>query len=286
MTALTLPKFLLGLVLTTGFIYLLLLPANTPLYDLIMFPCPDPRTPDVAGELSQICQKGITCQDITLKSANGKLIYGWFFELPGTRRVFLYSQGKGNNRYRKLHMVAKLLKCGGSVLIYDYQGWGHSQGRASVQGSCDDAVAAYDYLVQTAGRKPGEIIAYGESFGSGVTGQLAIKRKVAAVILMSGFASLKSVGRETYPLLRLYPDCTFPSQIMDNTAVFSKPHVPLLMIHGQKDQVISFANAKSLFEAAIEPKEMLVLEQGRHVSFGNKGEWSCAIKNFIAKYNL
>lgn len=73
---------------------------------------------------------------------------------------------------------------------------------------------------------------------------------------------------------------------MDNTAVFRKPHAPLLMIHGQKDQVISYANAKSLFEVASEPKEMLVLEQGRHVSFGNKDEWACAIKNFIAKYKL
>lgn len=286
MMLITAPKIFAGSILSAGLIYLLLLPVNTPLYNLIMFPCPDPRTPDVSMEIAQICQNGISCKDITLKSANGRLVYGWFFENPSTRRVFLYSQGKGNNRYRKLHMVDRLIKCGGSVLVYDYQGWGRSQGQASVQGACDDAVAAYDYLVQSAGRKPGEIIAYGESFGSGVTGQLATKRPLAAVILMSGFASLRSVGRETYPLLRLYPDCTFPSQIMDNTRVFSKPHAPLLMIHGQRDHVISFDNAKSLFDAACAPKEMLVLPQGRHVSFGNHNEWASAIKNFIAKYQL
>ncbi len=90
--------------------------------------------------------------------------------VPNAHRVFLYSHAKGNNLFGKLHVAENLLTCGGSVLSYDYQGYGQSEGKASIAGSCDDAVAAYDYLRNSEHYKAKDIIAYGESFGSGVTG--------------------------------------------------------------------------------------------------------------------
>ncbi|CAN5560140.1 hypothetical protein BH10CYA1_BH10CYA1_25990 [soil metagenome] len=103
-------------------LYLVLLPSNQPLYDLLIFPCPDPRTPGVEREFDQLRSVNITKKDVVFKSANGRLLRGWFLELPGSKLVFLYSHTKGNNMYGKIHIARNLLLCGGSVLMYDYQG--------------------------------------------------------------------------------------------------------------------------------------------------------------------
>ena len=158
------------LLVTLVALYLVLMPADTALYDLILFPCPDPRTPNLEVEFDQLQKFGIRKKDVNIRSADGKHIKGWFFELPCTKRVFLYSHGKGNNIYGKLHVARSLLSCGGSVLMYDYQGYGASEGRASLQNACDDGVAAYDYLIEKEHRSGHDIIGFGESLGSGVTG--------------------------------------------------------------------------------------------------------------------
>lgn len=199
-------KLFLAIVFSLLALYLVLIPFNSAFYDLLLFPFPDPRVPNVDAEWAQLSKKGVTRKNVVLKSANGRHLQAWFLELPGTRRVFLYSHGKGNNIYGKIHVAESLLNCGGSVFMYDYQGFGQSEGRASPQNAVDDCVAAYDYLVNVEHRNAREIIGFGESFGTGVTGQLSMKRRLAAVIFQSGFASLKSAARESLFWLWLYPD--------------------------------------------------------------------------------
>jgi alpha-beta hydrolase superfamily lysophospholipase len=240
----------------------------------------------LAKDFEQLLSINITKKDVTFRSANGRLLHGWFLELPGTRRVFLYSHGKGNNIYGKIHIARNLLMCGGSVLMYDYQGYGLSEGRASVEGACDDAVAAYDYLRQREHRDARDIIAFGESLGTGITGQLIQHREVGGVILHSGFVSLISAGREMLPWLRLYPDCVFPHQILDNDAVFSKPHPPLCLVHGQEDKTISFTNAEELYKHAAESKTLVALPGVGHCSFGRSNEAIVAINRFLKQSDL
>jgi len=263
-------------------LYMVLWPGNQALYDLILFPIPDPRTPSVDAQFQQL--QPVTKKDVAFRSADGRLIHGWFLELPGTRKVFLYSHAKGNNIYGKIHIAQNLLLCGGSVLMYDYQGYGLSEGKPSVVHACDDAVAAYDYLIEKEHRKGKDIIAFGESFGCGVTGQLVEHRTVGGVILHSGATSLMRAGRDTLPWLRLYPDWSFSGQLLDNVAVFSNPHPPLLIIHAKKDRTLSAENAQDLFSKSIQPKSLLLLPEGGHCSFGKSDEVIVAIKDFLKQH--
>jgi len=265
-------------------LYLVLAPSNGALYDLILFPVPDPRTPNVDAQFQAL--KSITKKDVTFRSADGRLVRGWFLELPGTKRVFLYSHGKGNNIYGKIHIASDLLLCGGSVLMYDYQGYGRSQGKPSVVNACDDAVAAYDYLIEKEHRKGNDIIAFGESLGCGITGQLVAHRTVGGVILHSGATSLMRAGRDTLFWLSLYPDWSFSGQLLDNIAVFSKAHPPLLIIHAKKDKTLCFRNAEDLYGKAIQPKSLLVLPEGGHCSFGQSDEVIVAIRDFLKIHDL
>jgi pimeloyl-ACP methyl ester carboxylesterase len=279
-------KWLLAVGLSLLALYLVLIPANSALYDVLLFPLPDPRIPNVDAQIARLAKHGITRKEVVLKSSNGSRLEGWFLENPETRRVFLYSHSKGNNIYGKIHVAESLLSCGGSVFMYDYQGFGKSEGRASPQNACDDGVAAYDYLIDKEGRSDKDIIGFGESLGSGVTGQLLKKRRLAGVIFQSGFASLKSAAVDKCFWLRLYPDWCFPPQIMDNVEVFSKPHPPLLMSHGTKDGVVRYENAMALYDSAVPPKTLLTMPGGGHGSVGTYGEFYIAVLKFLKQYNL
>ena len=275
-------KLSLALLCTFLVSYLVLIPLDAPLYDLILFPFPDPRTPDVQPKLQQLRNSGVIIKDVAFKSANGRLLHGWFLQVPNTHRVFLYCHAKGNNIYGKLHVASALLLCGGSVLIYDYQGYGCSEGKPSIEKACDDAVAGYDYLIEKEHRKPNDIVAFGESFGCGVVGQLVLRRTISGAILHSGATSLMRAGRDQLFWLNLYPDCLFPKQDLDNIAVFSAPHPPLLIIHGKLDKTLSFQNAQDLFNQAVPPKQLFAVETGGHCSFGQGTEVVDAIKRFLA----
>jgi uncharacterized protein len=286
-SAIPLPKLLACCIASMAVLYLVLAPFNLPLYNLIMFPCPDPRTPNVEKKLDELRLYNAKFKEVAFRSNNGRLLHGWFFEIPNTQRVFLYSHGKGNNIFGKLHHVPFLLLCGGSVFMYDYQGYGKSQGRITIDGACDDATAAYDYLVKQEHRTGKDIIGFGESFGCGVTGQLSIRRKLAGVILQSGFSSLLRAGRDNLYWLNLYPEFVFPDCLkMDNAAIFGKPHSPLLIVHGKKDRILPFANAEDLYSAAVQPKSLYVVSDGGHCCFGTADQFVQTVKGFLAKNQI
>ncbi len=136
-------------ILVVALLYVVLSPSVAwPLYSRILFR-PDRRIYDIDTQVKQIEETyNAKKRDVAFPSRNGKMIHGWYFELPKSSRVFLVSEGKGGSIYRRLNQARVLLKCGGSVLQYDYQGYGQSEGAPSLDGVCDDVTAAYDYLVQ------------------------------------------------------------------------------------------------------------------------------------------
>jgi uncharacterized protein len=274
-------KRLCGLALSPLLVYALLAPPIAwPLYEIALFH-PDQHVMDIDADVKGIERDfNASKEDVTFPSANGKMLSGWLFRLPKTKRVFLVSEGQGGNIYHKLSSARLLLQCGGSVFQYDYQGYGKSEGRPTLDGVCDDAAAAYDYLIKHEHRTGSDIIAFGESFGSGVTGQLAARRNVGGIILLSGYSSLLKASREMFPFLHLYPDWMFPTQRLDNVAVFQKPHPPLLIVHGKQDKVLSYQNAQALFNASAEPKTFLTLPEGSHGAFGKGNEFFTTVSAF------
>lgn len=269
------------------FLCCFLAPINLPLYTLLMFPLPDPRMRNLDEEFKQLAAFHVKKKDLSIRTASGEVIRGWFFELPGTRRVILHSHGKGDNIFGKLRQAKMLLSCGCSVLIYDYRGFGQSDGRISVGGACADVVSVYDYLIDVEHRTPSDIIAWGESFGCGPTGQLVTRRRVGGVVLQAGFSSLVRAGRDRFAWLRLYPDWSFPQQLrLDNVAVFSKPHPPLLIIHGTNDTVLPYANAAELYQKALPSKTILTVQNAGHCAWGTRDQFATTFNRFLQTNNL
>lgn len=221
--------------------------------------------PLVLGDFSNSKIDGITGQNIFFKSSDGTRLHGWYFFQPKARKTVLISHGNAGNLTHRRDLVNLLLATGASVFIYDYRGFGLSKGSPGVNESCNDGIAAFDYLNKSLKTPASSIVLYGESLGTGISAQIASKRTVSGVILQSAFRSLPQIAREKMPLFAIYPDAIFPVNTLDTLQFVRGEHPPLLIIHGKDDALISDKNAEELFkEASGSNKTLAICPQAGH----------------------
>lgn len=220
-------------------VYLLLSPLLAlPLYEkLLFFPDNAGFEPTVSTIDRQLAQDGCVKEDVHFPSAQGDLLHGWFYLNPRGRYVVLVSHGNGGNISSRIYLAQSLVRCGCSVLLYDYQGYGTSGGVPSVTGICNDANAAYDFLAKNKAIRQSDIILYGESLGGGVSSALSLKRPARAIVLQSTFPSLLYACRDRLWFTWLYPSHWFP--VLDNVHALSVGHAPALIAHEMKGLCLS-----------------------------------------------
>lgn len=210
----------------------------------------------------------VEAKEVKFKAKDGKLLVGWYFPNKAKKDapIVLVSHGNASNVECRVGIAAYLLFAGTSVFLYDYRGYGESQGEASLKNLVPDARSAYDYLVNELHYKPEQIILYGESIGCGVTSDLAQQVSCKGVILQSPFTSLARAGKDHLFFLHTIPDFVFPMCVpaLDNLSYVKKAHPPLLIIHGEKDSTLPFTYAKELYQASSEPKTLIPVPQAGH----------------------
>lgn len=193
-------------------------------------------------------------EDVYFTTSDGVLLNGWFFpvdsDFSGDHLVILVCHGNGGNLSHRLELCRTLLKVGVSVMIFDYRGYGRSQGTPSEEGTYLDAQAAYHWL-QKNGFEGSNIVAYGESLGGGVASELALREKLAGLVLQSTFTSIPNVGSELFPWL---PVRWLGSIKYDTLSKLPKIKVPVLIMHSRGDGLVRFHHCEKNFEAANEPK--------------------------------
>src|ERR1035437_1336658 len=143
-------------------------------------------------------------EDVRFKASDGVELNGWFFP-AGTnshrpRLAVLVCHGNAGNISHRLDTCAALLPTGVNVFVFDYRGYGRSQGRPSEEGTYRDAQAAYQWLRQK-GFAGVNIIAFGESLGGGVAAELAARETVGGLVLQSTFTSIPDMGADLFPWL-------------------------------------------------------------------------------------
>jgi fermentation-respiration switch protein FrsA (DUF1100 family) len=200
-------------------------------------------------------------KDVHFVTEDGNTLHGWFF--PGERDhpVILHFHGNSGNISHRLELVRHLLQRGLQVFIFDYRGYGKSEGRPSEKGIYQDGVAAYDYLVQKEGILPGHIALHGHSMGAAAALEVALNRGVKSVILESAFTSTKDMAK-TMPLSFLLTP--FLPANYNNLEKVARLHIPKLIIHGDSDEVVPFSMGERLFASAAQPKYFLRLKGAGH----------------------
>jgi len=203
-------------------------------------------------------------EDVFFPSTNKANLHAWYFQVPDSRGTAIISHGNAGNISYRVHLIDLLMRNKLSVLAYDYQGYGKSEGSPSIENVCADGLAAYDYLTNVRKVDPQKVIVYGESLGGGVTSYIATHRKVGAIILQSTFSSIPHVAKEKMLLMKFYPRFLFPKNCLDSASWLSAQHAPLLIVHGKNDTIIPFSEAEVLFKEAAEPKQLAPLESANH----------------------
>jgi len=247
-----------------------------PLYDKLPF------FPIKAESYAGLRTDDLSIKDVYFSSKNGARLHGWYIKAPDERAVVHFSHGNGGNISHRLPIYRELVKLGLSVLTYDYQGYGRSEGKPTLGNICDDGFVVYDYLVNELKYPADRVIVYGESLGGAVAGCLCSERPSRAIILQSTFSTLPHVAKEKLSLVRVFPDFLFPDQGSRTIQMVVGKHSPLLILHGTDDSIIPVEEAEILFRAASQPKTFVKIDGAGHNEFASfADQYFVAIKQFI-----
>jgi hypothetical protein len=236
---------------------------------LVYFPGPPPDVTPAA--------RGLDHRDVAITTADGVRLHGWYLAAPGSRGAVLMSHGNAGNVAGRIPHAEAFLDQGLSILLYDYRGYGRSEGSPSEAGTYRDAEAAYDWLVREAGAE--RVALYGESLGAGVALELAHRRPAACVVIENAFTSVPALGRRLYPWL---PVGLLATIRYDNLAKVGELGAPLLVIHGPGDEIVPFEMGRELFARAAEPKAFLETDGGHNGGgFLRRPGWRAAVGEFV-----
>ena len=200
-------------------------------------------------------------KDVYFDTDDGKRLHGWFFKGEEKGPVILFCHGNAGNISHRLDNIRRLLGRGVRVFIFDYRGYGRSEGRPSETGIYKDGLAACDWLVRKARIPADHIILFGRSLGAAVAVDIALKREVRSLIIESAFTSTKEMAKTMLPFRLFAP--LLPANYNNLEKI---PHVskPKLIIHGDEDRLVPFHMGEKLFETAKAPKYFYRLRGAGH----------------------
>ncbi len=204
-------------------------------------------------------------EDCSFSAADGVRLHGWFAHAHHPRSAsvptLIFFHGNAGNITHRLTNIAYLIRLGMNVFIFDYRGYGKSEGSPNEQGVYADAVAAYEYVLSRNDVDKKRIVLFGRSLGGAVAVELATRKPCEKLILESTFTSIKDMATIMFGGLPLH---YLVHTKFDSIAKIPTIRVPMLAIHGDQDSVVPFKLGHRLFEAANQPKVFYTLEGADH----------------------
>jgi len=219
---------------------------------------------------------GLDFEKVFFKSDDGLMLSGWYIPAPlevrteavsvqpgdslltghakGSELTVLFCHGNGGNIMHNLDSINILYNLGLNCFIFDYRGYGNSEGKPSEEGTYLDSRAAYKWLTKEKKISPDDIIVFGRSLGGSIAAELAGKVEVRALIIESAFTSYVDIGKKFYPYM---PVRWFASFRYETINYVKDVNCPVMIIHSRNDETIPFEFGLELYEAANEPKEFV-----------------------------
>jgi fermentation-respiration switch protein FrsA (DUF1100 family) len=258
------------LLVPAGIYLLLLLLLFVKQRGIVFRPDPSPADLAAAGLAEQMREVAIETRDgLTLRS-------WWAPPLRPDRRVIVYLHGNAGHRGGRADRVRDYLAAGYGVLLVGYRGYGGNPGRPTEAGLYADARAHLAFLAAEKVR-PEQTVLLGESLGTAVAIQMATEFPILALILEAPLASVLHSARVRYPLF------AFDFLVRDkfnSLGKIGKVKVPLLLIHGEKDQTTAVRFGRMLYDAANEPKRAHFIAEAGHTDLMHFG-FAKAVTDFL-----
>lgn len=199
-------------------------------------------------------------QPLDVTAEDGLKITSWYAPARARDKMtIVFFQGNTGHLGYRNYKVRPWLDAGYGLLMVGYRGYGNP-GSPSEEGLYMDAQASID-AIKAKGVPENGLVFYGESLGSGVAVQMATEYGIAALILEAPFTSVVDVGASRYPFV---PVRLIWRDRYDAVEKIGAVHAPLLLLHGEADQVVPIRFGKKLFDAANDPKQAVYLPEVGH----------------------
>lgn len=216
---------------------------------------------------------GVDYEEFWLAAPDGARLHGW--HLPGSpeggkRRTLLVFHGNAGNLATAVHRLVMYSRMGCDVYMIDYHGYGASGGAPGEANLYLDSDLVWDYVTGERGARPDEIIILGYSLGGAVAARLAERRpEVAGLILESTFTRLSDVAGDLFPM--------FPCRLILGNAYNTMERlpglgIPLMVIHGEGDELVPYKYGRRIFESYRGPKRFLRIGDDHNLGFLAKGD--------------
>ncbi|MEU7767876.1 alpha/beta hydrolase [Nocardia sp. NPDC049190] len=203
---------------------------------------------------------GMDYTELSPRTTDGETLHAWWIPARGSIGHILFAHGNAGNIGDRLPIFALLTEAGFDVLAFDYRGYGRSTGRPTEHGTYLDARAARQALLARPEVDPSRVLYLGKSLGGGVALELAQEHPPAGLMLMSTFTGIRDAARSVYPFLPapLVPNA-YPSERRIRAL-----RAPVLIMHGDQDELLPLRHAERLYAAAPEPKRLVVFPGAGH----------------------
>jgi fermentation-respiration switch protein FrsA (DUF1100 family) len=194
---------------------------------------------------------GLSAEECFFMSDDNVRLHGWFFSTENPGGTLLWFHGNAGNITHRLDNVRRLLALDVNIFIFDYRGYGKSEGSPSEKGLYADGLAAYDYLVGSRKIDPTSIILFGRSMGAVVAVHAAANRPCRGLVVESGFSSARDMAKTLFPVLPLQ---FFLRSKFDAETKIRNIQVPTLFLHGTEDRTVPIELGRKLYDRSNGPK--------------------------------
>lgn len=267
-------RFMASLLLGLGAVYLVIMLLMFVFQKHLVFH-PSQNIHSTPGDLGQ------AYENVEIETEDGIQIHGWFMPAENDERTIILFHGNAGNIADRVYFLNDLKELGLNIFIFDYRGFGRSEGSPDEEGLYADGRAAWDYLIEKKGMDPEKIILFGRSLGSAVATKLAVEKKAGALLLDAPFISGPDLGADIYPWL---PVRMLMKYEFSNAKRIQNIAIPVLIAHSPADRVIPYSHGRKLFEIANEPKKFVELDGHHGAGFDERGYYFESIQHFIDQY--
>jgi hypothetical protein len=225
---------------------------------------------------------GITYEDVHFKASDGTVLCGWYAFAPQNRGTILYCHGNAGNISWFVENYRIFKELGFNVFVFDYRGYGSSEGVPSVEGTFSDVEGAWNYLVSERKIKPSSIVVWGRSMGGPIAAYCASNHKPGAFVAESTFTSLWNVVND---FCCVFPYVVWPVHDYMTIEYVRKIESPVLVIHSINDSTIPYHQGRELYDAVKAKKSFLDI-QGSHNGgfFFSRDLYIKGIDDFMKQY--
>jgi len=190
-------------------------------------------------------------EEVALSTEDGVRLHGWYLPHKDAQRVLLFFHGNGGNISHRGDSLAIFHRLGFNVFIFDYRGYGQSDGSPGEEGLHKDAKAAWQYLTVQRGFVAKDIVIFGRSLGGAIASRLATEVQPGALILESTFSSSRDMAHALFPLLSRILVMRYDFK---TSTYIKQVRCPVMVVHSPDDDIIPFYLGQKVYEAANQPK--------------------------------